>query len=198
MQAVGNLIERSTPWLFEFGSWIFGGLIAFILLVIPALVTVGPAHTAILIAITAFACALPLNVAGIFLLRLVQDLKNAGLGEHALQAFQDAGFPIEAYFPQDKEALQRRRKDIALRYAVCILVLGTLLTLGGIAAVFWYMAWWVGVVFLAMVLFSLLLVILVIAHSLPPASEEEKEHKRRYQEYRDQQRKGQRKAEPKK
>src|SRR5437588_9086609 len=82
MQAVGNLRERITPWLFEFGSWIFGGLIAFILLVIPALITVGPARSAILVSITAFACALPLNVAGLFLLRLVQDLKNASIDEH--------------------------------------------------------------------------------------------------------------------
>lgn len=183
IQAVGNLIERITPWLFDFGSWIFGGLIAFILLVIPALITVGPVRSAILVSITAFACALPLNVAGLLLLKLVQDMKNAGLDEHMQHAFQDAGFSVEAYFPQEKGPLQRRRADIALRYSIGILALSIVFTLTGMAAALWYMAWWVGVVFLAMVLLSQLLVILVIAHSLPPESEEEKEQKKRYQEY---------------
>ena len=30
-KAFGRLFEGITPWLFEFGSWIFGGLIAFTL-----------------------------------------------------------------------------------------------------------------------------------------------------------------------
>ncbi|WP_201393953.1 hypothetical protein [Ktedonobacter sp. SOSP1-52] len=190
MQAVGKLIEEITPWLFEFGSWIFGGLIAFILLIIPALITVGPTHPTILVSITTFACALPLNVAGLFLLKLVQDMKSAGLDEQALHAFQDSGFPIEAYFPQEGEALHRKRKDITLRYSVGILVLGVLLTLAGMIAALWYMAWWVGVIFLTMVLVSQVLVVIVFAHTLPPESEKEKEQKRYYKEYRSRQRKG--------
>jgi hypothetical protein len=70
MKALSNLVERITPWLFAFGSWIFGGLIAFNLLVVASLITVGPIHPAILVATAAFACALPLDVAGLFLLRL--------------------------------------------------------------------------------------------------------------------------------
>ncbi len=100
MQALGNLVERISPWLFAFGSWIFGGFIAFNLLVVASLITVGSAHAAVLVSITAFACALPLNVAGLFLLKLIQEMKDVGLDEQMLHAFQDAGFPIEAYFPQ--------------------------------------------------------------------------------------------------
>src|SRR6266566_421656 len=119
MQALGNLIERISAWLFAFGSWIFGGLIAFNLLVLASLFTIGPIHPAILVS----------------------------------------------------------------------------LTLTGMVSVLWYMAWWVGVVFFAMVLVSQVLVIIVIAHSLPPESEAEKEQKRRYREHLARQRKGQRKAE---
>jgi ABC-type multidrug transport system fused ATPase/permease subunit len=197
MQAVGNLIERIAPWLFAFGSWIFGGLIAFNLLVVASLITVGTAHAVVLVSITAFACALPLNVAGLFLLKLFQEMKDVGIDEHMLHAFQDAGFPIEAYFPppQAKESLHRRRTGIALRYSVGIVAMSIVLTLIGMVAALWYMAWWIGVVFLAMVLVSQVLVIIVFAHSLPPESEAEKEQKRRYREHRTRQRKEQRKTE---
>jgi hypothetical protein len=60
-KALGDLLERITPWLFEVGSWIFGGLVAFNLVLVSALLTVGPVDRAILISITAFACALPLK-----------------------------------------------------------------------------------------------------------------------------------------
>ena len=195
MQAVGNLIERITPWLFTFGSWIFGGFIAFELLIVASLITVGPVQPAILVSITAFACALPLNVAGLFLLKLIQEMKDVGIDEHMLHAFQDAGFPIEAYFPQDRESLHSRRTSVALRYSVGILMLSIVFILVGMVATLWYMAWWVGVVFLSMVLVSQVLVIIVIAHSFPPESEAEKELKRRYREYVARQRDGQHKAE---
>lgn len=182
MQAVGNLIERITPWLFAFGTWVFGGLIAFNLLVIASLITVGPVHPAILVASAALACALPLNVAGLFLLKLIPEIKDAGLDEHMRNTFQEAGFSVDAYFPQEDASLHRRRSNITLSYAVNILFFSILLTLVGIVAALWYLAWWVGILFSVMVLVSLGLVIIVFIHALPPTSEEEKEHKRRYKE----------------
>jgi protein-S-isoprenylcysteine O-methyltransferase Ste14 len=44
------------------------------------------------------------------------------------------------------------------------------------------MAWWIGVVFLAMVLISLAMVIVAIITIQPRGSQEEKEYKRRYRE----------------
>ena len=185
MKALGNLVDRITPWLFSFGSWIFGGLIAFNLLVMASLITVGPTHATILVSITAFACALPLDVAGLFLLRLVQDMKDVGFEDHVLHAFQDAGFPIESYFPppQARESLYKRRTRAALLYSLGIVGLCIVLTLTGIVAALWYMAWWIGVVFIATVIFSQGIVIIVIVRSLPPESEAEKEQKRRYREH---------------
>lgn len=197
MKALGNLVERITPWLVTFGSWIFGGLIAFNLLVVASLITVGPVHPAILVSTAAFTCALPLNVAGLFLLRLIQDMKDVGIEDHMLHAFQDAGFPIEAYFPppQVRESLHKRRTDVALRYSVGIAALSIVLTLTGMVAALWYMAWWIGVVFFTMIMFSQVMVIIVIVRSLPPESEAEKEQKRRYREHLTMQRKEHRKTE---
>ncbi len=91
--AFGNLLERVTPWLLAVGSWIFGGLIAFNLLFISAILTIRPVDLPIRISITAFAIALPLNVSGLLLLRLVKDIQDIRLDEITLQAFQESGFP---------------------------------------------------------------------------------------------------------
>jgi hypothetical protein len=179
---LGNLVERITPWLFDVGSWIFGGLIAFHLVILASLITVGPADSAILISITAFACALPLNVAGVFLLRLVKDMKDIGLEDLTLQAFQHASFPdIEAYFPppEQRALLHKRRAGVALRFALGIVLVSSALTLTGLVAALWYMAWWVGVALLAMVILSTGLVTAALATSQPPVSDAERELKRR-------------------
>src|SRR5580765_5650794 len=82
-----NLAERTTPWLVDVGSWIFGGLIAVNLVVISALLTVGPVDAAVRFSVTLFACALPLNVAGIVVLRLTKDLIDLGVDDLARKAF---------------------------------------------------------------------------------------------------------------
>jgi hypothetical protein len=184
MNAFVKFIERISPWLFEVGSWIFGGLIAFTLLVMASLLTVGPGDPAIMVATTAFALALPLDVAGLFLLRLVQDMKRVGIEEEVVQVFQDVGFTVgeQIASPKALESLRKRRTRIVLGDSLGILALSGLLTLTGMTAALWYMAWWIGIVFIAMVLISLAMVIVAIVTIQPPDSEEEQELKRRYQE----------------
>ena len=48
------MIEWITPWLVEVGSWMFGGLVALNLVVIAALLTVGPVDRAVMIGVAAF------------------------------------------------------------------------------------------------------------------------------------------------
>jgi len=184
MKAFGKFVERITPWLFEVGSWSFGGLIAFTLLVVASLLTVGPVDPAIMVAMTAFALALPLDVAGLILLRLVQDLKRVGFEEEVVQVFQDVGFTVgeQMASPTALESLRKRRTGIVLGDSLGILALSGLLTLTGMTAALWHMAWWIGVVFLAMVLISLAMVIVAIITIQPRGSQEEKEYKRRYRE----------------
>jgi len=184
MKAFGKFVERITPWLFEVGSWSFGGLIAFTLLVVASLLTVGPVDPAITVSTAAFALALPLELAGLLLLRLDQDLKHAGFEEEVAQAFQEVGPNVREQVAS-RTALElwpKRRTRIVLLYALWILALSVVLTLTGMAAALWHMAWWIGVVFFAMVLISQGMVIVAIVTSQPPDSQEEQERKRRSRE----------------
>jgi hypothetical protein len=63
MKAVSKVLENIMPWLLDVGSWIFGGLIAFNLLVMASLITVGPVDRSIKISTAGFALALPLIAA---------------------------------------------------------------------------------------------------------------------------------------
>jgi MFS family permease len=146
---------------------------------------VGPVDAAIRISITAFACALPLNLAGMLLLRLVKDAKEIGLDDLTLQAFQDAGFPqIEAYFPAspDRDLQRKRRSNLTLIYCLGIVILSGALTIAGLMAALWHMAWWIAAALGAAILFSAVLVVGVFAQFVQPESEAEKELKRRYVE----------------
>jgi MFS family permease len=182
MQAFGKLVERISPWLLEFGSWIFGGLIAFTLLVIASLFTIGPVDRAITISTAAFALALPLNLTGLFLLRLVNDLKHLGFEEELELAFQNTDTTIreQATSPKTLESLQKRRTVFFLSYSLGLLVLSIMLTLIGMIAVLWHMAWWIGVIFIIMVIICTVFVIVAFVTSQPPDSPEGKEQKRRY------------------
>jgi len=182
-----NLAERITPWLVDVGSWIFGGLTAVNLVVLSALITVGPVDAAIRASTAAVAAALPLNVAGIILLRLIKDVNDVGLDDLTLRAFQDAGFPeIEAYFPSPVERAPRhaRRSRVALLYALGIAAVSIALTVTGMAAALWHMGHWIPVVLLSAVILSAVLVTVAIAHGLPPESAAEESLKQRYRERR--------------
>ena len=177
LEAIGRLLERTTPWLSEIGSWIFGGLVAINLVFISALLTVGPVDPAVRISVTAFACALPLNVAGVVVLRLTKDLIAFSVDHLALDAFKESGFPdIEAYFPSASEraAILKQRSSLSLRYSLAIAALSAALTLAGLAAALWHMRWWIGSVLLVMVAFSAGGLLLVFAHTQPPESAWEK------------------------
>ncbi len=184
-----NLAEAALPWLTEVGSWIFGGLTAVNLVVISALITVGPVDAAIRTSTAALAAALPLNVAGILLLRLIKDVNDIGLDDLTQRAFRDGGFPdIDAYFPSppERKSQHARRARVALLYSLGIAALSIALTVTGMAAAVWHMGRWIAFVLLSAVILSAALVALVIAQTLPPESEAEKLLKLRYRERRTQ------------
>ena len=150
--ALANLLERVTPWLPAVGSWIFGGLIAFNLLFISAILNVQSVDLPIRISIAAFAVALPLNVTGLLLLRLVKDIQDIRLDEITLQAFQETGFPnLDAYLPpfHERQKQNERRLRVSLGYSFAIAALTTVLTLAGFVAALWHVAWWIGAMLLA-------------------------------------------------
>jgi hypothetical protein len=180
--AIDRLLDRTTPWLSEIGSWIFGGLVATNLVVISSLLTVGPVDAAVRISVAIFACALPMSVAGLVVLRVNKDQIDFGVDDLAQQAFKESGFPeIDAYFPpaHERAALLKRRARVALRYSLAIAALSTALTLAGLVAALWHMASWIAGVLLVMVALSAGLVLVVFAHAQPPDSAWEKTLKQR-------------------
>ncbi len=182
--AYDKFLEQIIPWLFEVGSWIFGGLIAFNVLLLASLITIGPAALSIKIATAALALALPLNVTGLVLLKLVQDLKHTGFDGIA-QSFPAGGrTTAEQQIPTltPLEALRKRGTRTVLSTTLGILGLSGTLTLTGIMAALWYMAWWIGVAFLAMVVLSLVIVQVALVTSRLHVSAEEKAQRKRYGE----------------
>jgi amino acid transporter len=182
MHALGRLVGGFTPWLIEFGSWIFAGLIAFILFVLASLITVGPVDRAVLVATVAFALALPVNLAGLFILRLIQDMQRIGFAGQVARSFHEAGLPTEepdAAMPE-QQAPQHHRTNVVLLYALIILVVSALLTLAGIVAALWHMAWWIAVAFLVMLVLCLVLVIIALFTIRPPGSPAQRARYQRY------------------
>lgn len=178
-----NLAEKIAPWLIDVGSWICGGLTAVNLVVIAALITVGPVDAAIRTSTAALAAALPLNVAGILLLRLIRDANHVGLDDLTLRAFQDAGFPeIDAYFPApgERASVHARRSRVALVYSLGIAAVSIGLTVTGMEAAVWHMAHWIAFVLLSAVILSAVLVTVAVAHALPAESDRETLLKLRY------------------
>jgi hypothetical protein len=141
LKAVGIVMDNISPWLFEVGSWIFGGLIAFTLLVLASLLTVGPVDLSVKLSTVAFAVSLPLNVTGLVLLRLVRDLKPVQL-EGITHVFQKAGLtPGQQQIPSiaSLEAMRERGTRTVMRTTMGILGLSSVLTIVAITAALWHM-----------------------------------------------------------
>jgi hypothetical protein len=186
-KALGELAETIAPWFFEFGSWVFGGLIGFNLLIIGPLITLGPVDPAVTAATAAFALALPLDVAGIFALRLVQDLQRVGLEDEVARAVGQVIPAVGALAPPPsaREAQRQRRTGHLLRASFWILALSGVLAVLGMLAVLRHMAWWIAVAFLAMVVISLVICSLAMAAARPRDAAEARdarEQRRRSQE----------------
>jgi hypothetical protein len=183
-EALFRLLDRIALWLIEVRTWAFAGLIALNLVVISALITVGPVDSAVLVAVAAFGCALPLEVAGMFLLRLSKDLDDVGLEALTLRSFEEAHFPsIHAYCPprRDRDSIRQRRTRVTMGYVLAIAALTLGLTLTGMVAALWHMAPWVAEVSASAVLLSLLLMLAVVRHSMPAESDAERRLKASFQ-----------------
>ena len=151
--ALATLLDSVTPWLLDLGNWIFGALIAFSLVILGALLTVGPVDRAVLIATAAFALALPPDVAGFILLRLAADMRKVDLDAVTTSAFVGAGFTAEevGQLPDPKES-ERRRTRTVLLFSYSMLSLTLLLSVAGLTAVLWHMAAWIAIGFVAVLL----------------------------------------------
>ena len=142
------LLENIAPWLLEVGNWIYGGLIASSLVLLGVLLTVGPVDIPVKVATAAFALALPLDITGFLLLRLFADIAKGGIAEAGTKAMIEAGFTVEG----TSTIASSKLRSVAVRYSYRLLLVAALLTLVGLGAAFWHMAWWITVLFLLAVL----------------------------------------------
>jgi hypothetical protein len=174
-EADETLMSRIAPWFFEFGSWVFGGLIAYSIVLIQAPIlnsAVTRGDRALMICALMLALALPLDVLGLIVLRLFSDLGRFDLEKEMAAAFNDV---IEAADPTheepDQAALDRWRKKRLGRIvtlSVSILVVVLALTVAATAAAIWYVMWWIAVVFLAMIGATILFLSLINYFILTP------------------------------
>lgn len=152
-EANARVFGRLAPWQVDLGSWVFGALIAVNLLVLAALLTTVAIDGAVIVATTSLALALPMDVAGIWLLRLLRDIREGTLTELiATQTGRDAGTAVEGQ-PVTTDAftaVMNKRVRRALGFTYGVLLLASMLTLAGISAALWHIAWWIAVSFLAM------------------------------------------------
>ena len=148
------------PWLMELGNWIFGGLIAFNLVILGAVLTIEPLDVAVKIAITADGLALPPCVVGLILLRLVADVRSIRESQTAKQALHDAGFALEGLPQSERQAAGRRLDRVILRVTIGLMIVTVLLTLAALTAALWHAAWWIAAAFLAVLAFSLGILVL--------------------------------------
>jgi hypothetical protein len=175
-------VERVTPWLVEIGDWIFAGLIAFNVVILAPLMTVASVDRAITIATAAFAFALPLDLAGLLILRLVRDAAHVSFTEEWARAFREAGFPIDETTapPHERNSHKTRRTRRALTYSFSVLVLSVVLTLAGLSAALWHVAGWIGGAFVVVAFLSAGLVISTLVAFGSPESPEQRDSYRRY------------------
>jgi hypothetical protein len=176
-----KFFERITPWLFDLGLWFFGSLLAFNLLILAALLNIGPVDRAVKVAAAAFAFALPLNVAGLFLLRVVRELKDIKLEDELAQAFLDAGFSGGGHLADSAalEALRRRRTQMVLGVSPLVLALSVILTLTGLLAALWHVTWWIAIGFLGVLAISAAIVVLAVAGLEPRQLQRARDKKRK-------------------
>jgi hypothetical protein len=157
--AFASVLDGITPWLLDLGNWVFGALIAFSLIILGALLTVGPVDRAVLIATAAFALALPPAVAGFVLLRLAADMRKVDIETLTTSAFVEAGFSAEQVGQvADPRELEKRRTRASLAFSYSMLTLTLFLSLIGVTASLWHMAWWIGIAFLAMIVVTMIVV----------------------------------------
>ena len=170
--------DLAVPWLLDLGSWVFGALVAFNLVILGMVLTIGPVDTAVKLATAAFALSLPPNVAGFVLVRLVTDMRKMRAPDQAQQAFKDAGFELEGA-PDRKEA-ERRMSGVTLSYTYGLMSVSFLLTIAGLTAALWHSGWWIGTSFLVMLAVSVGVLLLAASQMgaggerwRPPASQPE-------------------------
>ncbi|HEY0752508.1 MAG TPA: hypothetical protein VGD98_00900 [Ktedonobacteraceae bacterium] len=159
-------LEITSKLLYDLGNWIFGGLIVANLMLLQALIGLGFADRAILVAGLATVLALPFNLAGLGLIRYFNSLNQAA--EEARQVLAqngnlDAGTLIR--LTNDSSVFSSGKRQVMDSSVSLALYLSTLFTVVGFASALWHISWAVTLFFIISSVVGVLLVVRVIRYS---------------------------------
>lgn len=165
MQALQNWMGQSQQivlqWLYNAGGWIFTGLIAVALLILQNLIAIGRTDRVLLVAGLALAAALPLNLAGVWIVRYLRNQDQALAAATLSSVPQVAGDEVTVSNAPIFSAKQRQFTNTILSI---LLDLSVLLTLLGIVCALWHISGAITVVFLITLVLGLLTTLWVLAY----------------------------------
>jgi hypothetical protein len=150
-------------WLYDVGGWIFTGLIAVALMIVLNLITTGTTDRVLLVAGLVLAVALPLNLAGLWIVRYIQNLDQA-LAEATPPLAQPVAADEATANTASTEIFSAKKRSFMNDTITIILALSVLLTLLGLSLALWHISWAVTIVFLVAILACLFTTLWVLAY----------------------------------
>lgn len=163
-QGLQSWMEQSQrivlKWLYDVGGWIFTGLIAVALMILQNLIAIGSADRALLVAGLLLAAALPLNLAGLWIVRYLKNLDQAG--EEIQNTAGDV--TVISVPPVGFTATSPEKRKFTNTILSALLALSVLLTLLGICLALWHISWAATIIFIIAALAGLLTTLWVLAY----------------------------------
>jgi hypothetical protein len=156
--------QITARWLYELGGWVFGGLIAAAIMLFPALISLGFADRATLIAGLTLAVALPFDLAGLVIIRYFKDLTQATEEAKALLARNPRADDETIRLQINSKAFTPAKRRVMDSAVSLSLVVGMLFTLISIGSALWRVSWVVTLLFLIACILGLLLVLRVVRY----------------------------------
>lgn len=166
MQAIQSWLGHSQQivlkWLYDVGGWIFAGLIAVALLLLQPLMTVSHIDPVLFIAGLTLAAALPLNLAGVWIVRYLKN-QNQALADAALAPTRPSAGGDETT-ASNLPAFSAKQRQFTHLILSILFGLSVLLTLIGVVCALWHISGAVTLVFLFALVVGLLATLWVLAY----------------------------------
>lgn len=158
--------EITAKLLYDLGGWIFGGLIVVNLMLLQALISLGFADRALLIAGLAGVLAFPFNLAGLGVIRYFNALSQAVEDAQKVLA-QNGNLDAETLIKltRDSAALPPDKHRVMDSSVSLALYLSVLFTVIGLCSALWHISWAVTLLLIVAGVLAALLVLRVIRHS---------------------------------
>lgn len=139
--------EIALKWLYDVGGWIFTGLIALALMILMSVLNAGTGDRKLLVAGVLLAIALPLNLAGLWITRYLQNREQTQMAAMNIPSFSG------------------KQRAFTRRVLGSVFGLSVLLTLVGVILTLWHISLLTGLLFLLALIVSVALTFWVLAYT---------------------------------